>query len=126
MQVATYLRCGGGFYSKINTGLLPSLPVKKIKSRLIFDRIVAMSLGYRLLVHPVHQFHQWTLEPVHGCAVRPRLHKAGNSTPSSRSLPADAAKHVVALLRECSRSGPDLAGGRPREQLNCGSLDGIL
>jgi len=29
MQVATYFRCGGGLYSKINTGLLPSLPVKK-------------------------------------------------------------------------------------------------
>jgi len=52
--VATYARCGGILINHFVANLPRNLRVKYFENPLRFDRIVAMSLGSRLLVHPLY------------------------------------------------------------------------
>jgi len=51
--VATYARCGGIFDIHLTTTLQRNLPVKNLAYRLIFYRIMVMSLWPVFLAHPV-------------------------------------------------------------------------
>jgi len=51
--VTIYARCGGTFNNHFTANLAQNLRVKKIANRLRFDRIMATSLGSRLLAHPL-------------------------------------------------------------------------
>jgi len=52
-SVAAHLRCGGVVNIQITKGLLLSLSVNFSLNRLIFDRIMVLSLWPRFLAHPV-------------------------------------------------------------------------
>jgi len=53
-SVATYARCCGSFNIHLTTNLPRNLPVKHFLNRLIFDRIMVMSLWPHFLAHFVY------------------------------------------------------------------------
>jgi len=52
-SVATYARYGGILNIHLTANLPRNLPVKKLLNRLIFDRIMVISLWLRFMAHPV-------------------------------------------------------------------------